>query len=159
MAFISGFAGGLSGNGQNSGRVCSRVGMSLNIVCVVPQSVQIPNSPSELFRQSKQFSTGGRTGAAVLERPVVEEQVKSPKTDPGKMYKVFIYNDEKHSKSYVVSTLMRIIPDMTKDRATQAMEIAHKEGSAMVGVWIFEVAEMYCDMLRTAGIQSDIIQA
>lgn len=89
----------------------------------------------------------------------MEQVQKKAQTDPGKMYKVFIYNDDKHSKSYVVAVLMKVIPDMTKPRATEIMETAHTKGSAMVGVWIFEVAEMYCDMLRTAGIQSDIIEA
>eukprot|EP00182_Erythrolobus_australicus_P004247 CAMPEP_0185833660 /NCGR_PEP_ID=MMETSP1353-20130828/3303_1 /TAXON_ID=1077150 /ORGANISM="Erythrolobus australicus, Strain CCMP3124" /LENGTH=162 /DNA_ID=CAMNT_0028531975 /DNA_START=175 /DNA_END=663 /DNA_ORIENTATION=+ len=125
-----------------------------------PLRMQIPNSPSELFRQNRANSlSGGRAaGAAVLERPRVEETTQ-PKTDPGKMYKVYIYNDDNHTKSYVVSVLMKVIPDMTKARATEIMESAHKHGSGMVGVWIFEVAEMYCDMLRTAGIQSDIIEA
>jgi len=124
--------------------------------------MQIPNSPSELFRQNQADPIGGgggSVGAAVLERPRVEQTTAKPKTDPGKMYKVYIYNDEKHTKSYVVSVLMKVIPDMTKTRATEIMEAAHKHGSGMVGVWIFEVAEMYCDLLRTAGIQSDIVEA
>ena len=41
----------------------------------------------------------------------------------------------------------------------QAKEItvaAHNTGMAIVGVWMYEMAEAYSDVLRSAGLRSDI---
>jgi ATP-dependent Clp protease adapter protein ClpS len=45
---------------------------------------------------------------------------------------------------------------MTQDQAVGIVETAHTTGSAVVGVWIFELAEAYCDGLRSNGLGSDI---
>eukprot|EP00184_Porphyridium_aerugineum_P008571 CAMPEP_0184691884 /NCGR_PEP_ID=MMETSP0313-20130426/591_1 /TAXON_ID=2792 /ORGANISM="Porphyridium aerugineum, Strain SAG 1380-2" /LENGTH=123 /DNA_ID=CAMNT_0027149661 /DNA_START=295 /DNA_END=666 /DNA_ORIENTATION=- len=117
----------------------------------------IPNSPSELFRQQKKSFGGRDTGVGLLERPVEKvQQTTSSKVDPGKPYKVLLFDDKDHSKEYVVKVLMKVIPGMSMVEATTIMETAHSTGSAVVGVWIFEVAEMYCDLLRNAGLVSDI---
>lgn len=81
------------------------------------------------------------------------------KVDPGRHYKVLIFNDEHHAKEYVTRVLLKVIPGLTPQSATAIMHKAHTEGKAVVGVWIFEISEGYCDMLRNNGLRSDIEEA
>ena len=66
---------------------------------------KVPDSfnPSEMEKEKQ----GGRT--AVMDRP-------SDKTDPGKKYKVLLFNDDKNTRQYVIDTLMKYIPGMTADK-------------------------------------------
>ncbi|GJQ15489.1 hypothetical protein GpartN1_g7280.t1 [Galdieria partita] len=115
-------------------------------------------SPRETFC-AQVYATGRRAGGAQLLEKKKQKRVKSEsKTqgDPGKPYKVLLFNDETHTKQYVLETLLRVIPGMTQDQAVGIVETAHTTGSAVVGVWIFELAEAYCDGLRSNGLGSDI---
>jgi len=108
---------------------------------------------------SQVYATSRKAGGAQLLEKKKQKRVKSEsKTqgDPGKPYKVLLFNDETHTKQYVLETLLRVIPGMTQDQAVGIVETAHTTGSAVVGVWIFELAEAYCDGLRSNGLGSDI---
>lgn len=76
--------------------------------------------------------------------------------DPGRHYKVLIFNDETNSKDYVTRVLLKVIPGLTPESAKAIMQKAHTQGKAVVGIWIFEISEGYCDMLRNNGLRSDI---
>jgi ATP-dependent Clp protease adapter protein ClpS len=56
----------------------------------------------------------GRT--AVLERP---------KLDPGKKYKVILFNDNKNTRQYVIDTLVRYAP-VHIDRTCCLLKLSHK---------------------------------
>lgn len=81
------------------------------------------------------------------------------KVDPGKHFKVLLINDEMHSKEFVTRVLMKVIPGLTQDAAQRIMLKAHSSGRAVVGIWVFEISEGYCDMLRNNGLLSDIEEA
>uniref|UniRef100_A0A7S0LZ74 Adaptor protein ClpS core domain-containing protein n=1 Tax=Cryptomonas curvata TaxID=233186 RepID=A0A7S0LZ74_9CRYP len=109
--------------------------------------VRIPDSFSvDGMEKEKQ---GGRT--AVLERP-------TQRTDPGKKYKVLLFNDEKNTKEFVIQTLVKFIPGMTAEKAKQVTLEAHQTGTGIVGIWMLELAEAYSDVLRTQGLRSDIAE-
>eukprot|EP00174_Griffithsia_okiensis_P000094 GO255416.1.p1 GENE.GO255416.1~~GO255416.1.p1 ORF type:complete len:162 (+),score=39.02 GO255416.1:54-488(+) len=91
--------------------------------------------------------------------PEAEVDNVRQKVDPGKHFKVLIYNDETHSKDYVTKVLLKVVPGLTQDGAWKIMNEAHTKGRAIVGVWIFEISEGYCDMLRSNGLRSDIEEA
>jgi hypothetical protein len=38
------------------------------------------------------------------------------------------------------------------------MQKAHTTGMALVGVWVFELAEAYCDLLRSEGVSGNRVQ-
>lgn len=78
------------------------------------------------------------------------------KVDPGRHYKVILYNDEAHSKDFVTRVLLKVVPGLSQDDAWRIMNEAHTKGRAVVGIWIFEISEGYCDMLRNNGLRSDI---
>lgn len=91
--------------------------------------------------------------------PVTDPDRVKQKVDPGKHYKVLIFNDETHSKDFVTRVLLKVIPGLTQDAAWKIMNEAHTRGRAIVGIWIFEISEGYCDMLRNNGLRSDIEEA
>lgn len=88
--------------------------------------------------------------------PATDPDRVKQKVDPGKHYKVLLINDEMHSKDFVTRILLKVIPGLTQDAAARIMMHAHSKGRAVVGVWIFEISEGYCDLLRTNGLVSDI---
>lgn len=88
--------------------------------------------------------------------PNTEAERVREKVDPGRMFKVFIFNDEANSKDYVTRVLLKVVPGLTQEQAWAVMTKAHTDGKAVVGIWIFEISEGYCDMLRTNGLRSDI---
>jgi len=103
------------------------------------------------------------TGApAVLDRPQVERRDK--KSTPskerssvgGEAWEVRIYNDGMNTREHVARALVQVtgVPELV---AYQTMMQAHQNGIAAVGQWVFEIAEMYNDGLRSSGIISDIV--
>ncbi len=51
---------------------------------------------------------------------------------------------------------IKCIPGVSVERAKEITEEAHTTGMAIVGIWMFELAEAYSDVLQTAGLSSDI---
>lgn len=108
---------------------------------------RVPDSfnPADLEREKEKE----RTNVAVMDRP-------SEKLDPGKKYRVLIFNDEKNTREYVIEVLMKYIPGMSADMAKEITARAHNTGMAIVGIWMYELAEGYSDILKSQGIHSDI---
>ncbi|KAF6002980.1 hypothetical protein F1559_001937 [Cyanidiococcus yangmingshanensis] len=107
------------------------------------------------WREPSSPSPGG--GAAVLERAVVREKTTATKgVDPGKKYKLLLFNDQVNTRERVVNVLLKCIPGLSKTDAHSIMQKAHTAGKALVGIWVFELAEAYCDLLRSEGLVSDI---
>eukprot|EP00285_Hemiselmis_virescens_P020049 CAMPEP_0173388874 /NCGR_PEP_ID=MMETSP1356-20130122/11077_1 /TAXON_ID=77927 ORGANISM="Hemiselmis virescens, Strain PCC157" /NCGR_SAMPLE_ID=MMETSP1356 /ASSEMBLY_ACC=CAM_ASM_000847 /LENGTH=196 /DNA_ID=CAMNT_0014345879 /DNA_START=272 /DNA_END=862 /DNA_ORIENTATION=+ len=98
-------------------------------------------NPMELEREK------GKSATAVLDRP---------RLDPGKKYKVLLFNDEKNTREFVIDTLIKVIPGMTADKAKLITNEAHNNGMAVVGIWMFELAEAYSDILNSAGLKSEV---
>lgn len=91
--------------------------------------------------------------------PATETGSVKQKVDPGKHYKVLIFNDEHNSREFVTRALLKVIPGLSPDQARARMNEAHTKGKAIVGIWVFELSEGYCDMLRNNGLRSDIEEA
>ncbi len=51
---------------------------------------------------------------------------------------------------------IKCLPGMTADKAKAVTDEAHNNGLALVGIWMFELAEAFSDVLRSAGLKSDI---
>ncbi|KAA8494417.1 ATP-dependent Clp protease adapter protein CLPS1, chloroplastic [Porphyridium purpureum] len=166
MAFVGSVAGVGLGSSSSMGAAAAVAvsGKPRVVESKAAVRMQVPNSPSELFRQNRGGGIGNpglqtqSTGTAVLERPV-EKVPQTGQTDPGAFYKVILFGDKSHPKQYIVKTVMNVIPGMTFDSATAKVEEALKTGTSVVGVWIFEQAEMYCDLLRSAGLKCDLREA
>jgi len=107
--------------------------------------LRIPDSfnPADLEREKD------KSNVAVLDRP-------TEKLDPGKKYRVLLFNDENNTREYVIEVLMKFIPGMSPEMAKEITTRAHNTGMAIVGVWMYELAEGYSDVLKSQGLKSDI---
>lgn len=61
-------------------------------------------------------------------------------------------------REYVARVLVGSVPGLTQADAYLIMQKAHKQGMAVVGVWVFEVAEAYCDKLKSGGLISSVTE-
>eukprot|EP00965_Chrysotila_dentata_P233711 6199744-Pleurochrysis_carterae.AAC.5 len=79
-------------------------------------------------------------------------------SDPGKKFKLLLFNDNVNKREYVAKVLTANIPELTQADAYVIMQKAHKSGMAVVGVWMFELAEAYCERLRAGGLISSVAE-
>mmetsp|Transcript_23216 Transcript_23216/g.59689 ORF Transcript_23216/g.59689 Transcript_23216/m.59689 type:complete len:151 (-) Transcript_23216:193-645(-) len=101
--------------------------------------------------------------ADVLERP---PEIKLAPQEPagdemnarGKKYKVLLFNDSVNKREYVARALVSTIPEMTEATAYTVMQKAHTHGFAVCGVWVYELAEAYCDGLKGQGLISAVAE-
>ena len=66
---------------------------------------------------------------------VTEDEITSPDN-----YNVILYNDDYTTKEFVVSLLMGIF-SKTETEAVSLMETVHRRGSAVIGVYSFDIAQ------------------
>jgi len=78
--------------------------------------------------------------------------------EKAKKYKVLLFNDNVNRREYVARILVGAIPGMSQADAYLVMQKAHKQGMAVVGVWVFEVAEAYCDKLKSGGLIASVTE-
>lgn len=103
-----------------------------------------------------------KVGPAVLDRPQTErtsrtdDPVKERKGAGHEAWEVRIYNDGLNTREHVARSLVQVT-GMSEVTAYQTMMQAHQNGIAVVGRWVYEVAEMYHDALRKNGIICDIV--
>ena len=99
---------------------------------------------------------------AVLERPETAERTlernptKERKGMGGEAWEVRIYNDGLNTREHVARSLVQIT-GKTEMEAYQTMMQAHQNGIAVVGRWVYEVAEMYAEGLKKNGIVADMV--
>lgn len=81
---------------------------------------------------------------------------KSPEGDKanqkGKKHKLLLFNDNVNRREYVARVLVSTVPELTQADAYAVMQKAHKAGMAVVGVWMFELCEAYCEGLKAGGL-------
>lgn len=106
--------------------------------------------------EKESFKTGG--APAVLERPLERTiQPTEERTRHGsEAWEVRIYNDGLNTREHVARSLVQVT-GMSESVAYQTMMQAHQNGIAVVGRWVYEVAEMYHDSLKDKGIVCDIV--
>ena len=104
-----------------------------------------------------------RGGPAVLDRPETlekqqrtEEPVKERKGLGSEAWEVRIYNDGMNTREHVARSLVQIT-GMSEMTAYQTMMQAHQNGIAVVGRYVYEIAEMYHEALKKNGIICDIV--
>lgn len=130
----------------------------------------IPSTATALFAQRDNLTmmpavldkpavkTGG---PAILDRPAVErKQTKAPikerKTTGSDFWEVRIYNDGMNTREFVARCLVQIT-GLSEITAYQTMMQAHQNGLAVVGRYVYEIAEMYHNALKENGIVFDLV--
>mmetsp|Transcript_9985 Transcript_9985/g.12592 ORF Transcript_9985/g.12592 Transcript_9985/m.12592 type:complete len:189 (+) Transcript_9985:135-701(+) len=100
-------------------------------------------------------------GPAVLDRPAVEKRresapVKERKRTGSEAWEVRIYNDGMNTREFVARCLVQIT-GLSEITAYQTMMQAHQNGVAVVGRYVYEIAEMYHNALKKNGIVCDLV--
>lgn len=124
----------------------------------------------------------GKSSSVVLNAAVIEKEapfktkgpaVLEPETETGtprkgtdrtekrersgnEAWEVRIYNDGLNTREHVARSLVQIT-GLSEITAYNTMMQAHQNGMAVVGTWVYEVAEMYHDALRKQGIVCDLV--
>ena len=71
-------------------------------------------------------------------------------------YRVLLHNDSVHEMEFVVRSLQKSVPSLSKDAATAIMLEAHGKGVATVIICPLELAELFRDRLQTFKLKSTI---
>lgn len=112
-------------------------------------------APATIEREKTVKRTAG--APAVQERTSTSRvPAKERNQEGGEAWEVRIYNDGMNTREHVARSLVQIT-GMAEMTAFQTMMLAHQNGIASVGMFCFEIAEMYNEGLRKEGIVSDII--
>mmetsp|Transcript_34845 Transcript_34845/g.112376 ORF Transcript_34845/g.112376 Transcript_34845/m.112376 type:complete len:149 (-) Transcript_34845:568-1014(-) len=97
---------------------------------------------------------------APVKTPTIELAPTEPKNDAssakGKKFKLLLFNDNMNKREYVAKILQATVPGLTAADAYVIMQKAHQNGMAVVGVWVFELAEAYCDQLKAGGLIASV---
>jgi ATP-dependent Clp protease adaptor protein ClpS len=102
-------------------------------------------------------------GPAVLE-PETEtgsplkgtDRTRKRERSGNEVWEVRIYNDGLNTREHVARSLVQIT-GLSEICAYNTMMQAHQNGMAVVGTWVYEIAEMYHDALRKQGILCDLV--
>ena len=70
---------------------------------------------------------------------IIDEKIKIKNKEPG-LYKVVFLNDDKTPMEFVVSLLIELFKHTEKTATDITMQI-HEQGSGVVGVYSYEIAE------------------
>jgi ATP-dependent Clp protease adapter protein ClpS len=116
--------------------------------------------PSTIERETVRI---GR-GPAILESPTsetivrrkVDEPVKEGKGMGNESWEVRIYNDGLNTREHVARCLVQVT-GISEFMAYKTMMHAHQHGMAVVGRYVYEIAELYHDQLKTNGLVCDIV--
>jgi ATP-dependent Clp protease adaptor protein ClpS len=84
----------------------------------------------------------------VVERP----KVGGPGTGLGGSWRVIVRNDDHNTFDHVARTLAQHIPGITIERGYQLADQIHRTGQAIVWSGHMELAELYWEMLKDAGL-------
>ena len=160
IATVFAFAGSASAFSVLSPSSSSRLSST---VCIWGTATPIVADGLVMKPSSAESETTKKSGGpAVLERPETERKVrtedpvKQRKDAGGKSWEVRIYNDGMNTREHVARSLVQVT-GMAESDAYSTMMQAHQNGIAVVGVWVYEIAEMYHDALRKQGILCDLV--
>lgn len=102
-------------------------------------------TPGPAVLEPETDSDGSRAGAT---------EKREKKGNQG--WEVRIYNDGLNTREHVARSLVQIT-GMSENGAYTTMMTAHQNGIAVVGRWVYEIAEMYHEALRKQGIVCDLV--
>jgi len=83
-----------------------------------------------------------------IERP----RVAGPGSGLGGNWRVIVRNDDHNTFDHVAHTLARTIPGMTVDQGFRIADRIHNTGQAIVWSGHQEIAELYWEQLKCAGL-------
>jgi ATP-dependent Clp protease adapter protein ClpS len=104
-------------------------------------------------------------GPAVLDRPETIEDVDVDKDNKTEMdekfssggWEIRLFNDPFNKREFVARCLSTVC-GKTDTESYQIMMAAHKNGMGVVGLYMFEIAELYYSSLKENGLLVDMVK-
>jgi ATP-dependent Clp protease adaptor protein ClpS len=84
----------------------------------------------------------------ITEKP----RTSGPDTGLGGAWRVIVLNDDHNTFDHVARTLARVIPGVTIEQGYGIADQIHNTGQAIVWTGPKEVAELYWEQLKSAGL-------
>ena len=88
----------------------------------------------------------------VMGQTTEQPRVQPPGSGLGDSWKVIVRNDNHNTFEHVAHTLSRFIPGVSVDRGHQLANVIHRSGQALVYSGHQEIAELYWEQLKEAGL-------
>jgi ATP-dependent Clp protease adaptor protein ClpS len=85
---------------------------------------------------------------SITEKP----RTDGPDSGVGGAWRVIVLNDDHNTFDHVARTLSRVIPGMTIEQGYGIADQIHNSGQAIVWTGAKEVAELYWEQLKSAGL-------
>ena len=86
--------------------------------------------------------------SSITEKP----RVDGPDTGLGGAWRVIVLNDDHNTFDHVARTLSRVIPGVSIEQGYGIADQIHNSGQAIVWTGPKEVAELYWEQLKSAGL-------
>jgi ATP-dependent Clp protease adaptor protein ClpS len=93
---------------------------------------------------------------AVETPPRVDQRERTEILPP---WVVILHNDDVNDMGHVVSSLLKCVPGLKRQRAIEIMLEAHMRGKARVTTCPLELAELYRERLESCGLTATIEKA
>lgn len=94
--------------------------------------------------------TNENRAAATVEAPAANERQSPSRPRPLPPHAVVVLNDEQHTFDYVIETFQKVFGYSVEKSARLALDI-HQQGRGIVWSGSKEVAELKCELIRSAG--------
>ena len=79
-------------------------------------------------------------------------RTEGPDTGLGGAWRVIVLNDDHNTFDHVARTLAQVIPGVSVDNGYKIADQIHNTGQAIVWTGAKEVAELYWEQLKSAGL-------
>jgi ATP-dependent Clp protease adapter protein ClpS len=108
----------------------------------------------------------GDVGPAILDRPetiekagvdLVEKNAEQSARPKLPAWEVRLFNDPFNKREFVARCLSEVC-GKSDTESFQIMMAAHKNGMGLIGVYDFEIAELYYSSLNEMGLQVDMVK-
>lgn len=126
------------------------------------QSFQIA-TPQRIhgYRQITSSQRSASTGPAVLDPETIEkvdlvDDVEQEDKADDRSWEVRLYNDPFNKREFVARCLSEVC-GKSDTESYQIMMAAHKNGMGVIGVYAFEVAELYYASLQENGLMVEMV--
>ena len=95
-----------------------------------------------------------KTGSTVIDRDGSDTVKKTKKPKPPRKYKVIYHNDDYTPMEFVTWSLMEFFNKTEVDAQSLTLEV-HKLGSAIAGIYDFQIAEQKMSEVLTAAKENE----
>ena len=95
-----------------------------------------------------------KTGSTVIDRDGSDTIKKTKKPKPPRKYKVIYHNDDYTPMEFVTWSLMEFFNSTEVDAQSLTLQV-HKEGSAIAGIYDFQIAEQKIYEVLTAAKENE----